>query len=112
MKARFGALAFLIIAAMASAQSGPPREGGPGGGRPGGTGGPGGPGGSGRGPGGGPPPPSPVVAALDANHDGVIDAGEIANAPAALRTLDKNGDGQLTREELRPPRPSEESGRN
>jgi hypothetical protein len=33
----------------------------------------------------------------------VIDAEEISNAPAALRTLDKNGDGQLTPDELRPP---------
>ena len=43
--------------------------------------------------------------ALDANHDGVIDAAEIANASAALKALDKNGDGQLTQDELRPPRP-------
>jgi hypothetical protein len=42
---------------------------------------------------------------LDANHDGVIDAAEIANASAALATLDKNGDGQLTQDELFPPRP-------
>ena len=38
--------------------------------------------------------------ALDANHDGVIDANEIANAPAALKTLDKNGDGKLTPDEF------------
>jgi hypothetical protein len=44
---------------------------------------------------------NPVIAALDANGDGVIDANEIANAPAALRKLDKNGDGKLTRDELR-----------
>ncbi|MFM2081572.1 MAG: hypothetical protein RL380_263 [Verrucomicrobiota bacterium] len=44
----------------------------------------------------------PIVAALDANHDGTIDAGEIANASAALKTLDKNGDGKLTGDELRP----------
>jgi hypothetical protein len=47
----------------------------------------------------------PVFAALDTNHDGVIDANEIANAPAALKTLDKNGTGQLTIEELMGPRP-------
>jgi Ca2+-binding EF-hand superfamily protein len=40
--------------------------------------------------------------ALDLNHDGVIDADEIANAPAALKTLDKNGDGRLTPDELSP----------
>jgi hypothetical protein len=51
------------------------------------------------------PPPDKLFTALDANHDGVIDASEIANAPAALKTLDKNGDGQLTRQELRPDRP-------
>ena len=51
------------------------------------------------------PPPMPLLMALDANHDGVIDAGEIANATAALKTLDANGDGKLTREEFMPPRP-------
>lgn len=40
-----------------------------------------------------------IVKALDANSDGVIDADEITNATAALKTLDKNGDGKLTREE-------------
>ncbi len=50
------------------------------------------------------PPVLPIIAALDANHDGVIDADEIANAPAALKTLDKNGDGQLTPDEFMPPR--------
>ncbi|MDB6059217.1 MAG: hand repeat-containing protein [Verrucomicrobiales bacterium] len=57
------------------------------------------------GPGGHRPPPSPIVAVLDANHDGVIDAQEIANAPAALATLDVDGDGSLTPAELRPPPP-------
>jgi hypothetical protein len=51
------------------------------------------------------PPPPPVIAVLDANHDGVIDADEIANASKALLKLDKNGDGKLTPEELHPPRP-------
>ena len=46
----------------------------------------------------------PIVAALDTNKDGVIDAQEIANAPAALQSLDKNGDGKLTRDELHPGR--------
>jgi len=49
------------------------------------------------------PPPPPLIGALDANHDGVIDETEIANASTALRTLDKNGDGKLTMDELRPP---------
>jgi hypothetical protein len=50
------------------------------------------------------PPMSPVVAALDANKDGEIDATEIANATAALKALDKNGDGKLSGDEIRPPR--------
>ncbi|HUS36917.1 MAG TPA: EF-hand domain-containing protein [Verrucomicrobiae bacterium] len=44
--------------------------------------------------------PPPIIAALDANKDGIIDATELANATAALTTLDKNGDGKLTRDEL------------
>ena len=51
------------------------------------------------------PPPLPLVMALDVNHDGVIDANEIANAPAELKTLDKNGDGVLTPDEYLPPLP-------
>ena len=51
------------------------------------------------------PPKPPIIAALDVNGDGVIDASEIANAPAELLTLDKNGDGQLTPDEWRPHRP-------
>lgn len=63
-------------------------------------------GGPGPGPGGpGRRPPPPIIVALDANHDGIIDETEIANAPAALRTLDKNGDGKLTMDELLPPPP-------
>ena len=45
--------------------------------------------------------PPLVVATLDANHDGIIDAGEIANASQALKSLDKNADGRLSPEELR-----------
>lgn len=50
-------------------------------------------------------PNVPVIAALDTNGDGVLDAVEIANASASLKKLDKNGDGKLTRDELMPPRP-------
>ena len=46
-----------------------------------------------------------IIAALDANHDGVIDADEIANASAELKTLDKNGDGKLTPDEFIGKRP-------
>jgi len=97
--AALGASALVVNAQDAG---GPP----PGGGRPShdqaGPGGPGGPGGMN-----GPHrmPPSPLMEALDANHDGVINATEIANASVALKTLDKNGDGKLTHGELRPPRP-------
>jgi len=51
------------------------------------------------------PPPSPLIEALDVNHDGIIDSNEIANAPAELKKLDKNGDGKLTRDEFCPPPP-------
>jgi hypothetical protein len=47
-----------------------------------------------------------VVATLDANHDGIIDAAEINNASAALKSLDKNADGKLTAGELRRSRPA------
>lgn len=59
-------------------------------------------------------PPMPlIVKALDVNGDGVIDATEIANAPAELKTLDKKGDGRLTRDEYigkRPQRPPQDGG--
>jgi hypothetical protein len=64
-------------------------------------GGPGGPGGPPR----GHPPVPPIMAVLDTNKDGELDAAEIANASAALKTLDKNGDGKLTIDELMPPPP-------
>ena len=47
-----------------------------------------------------------MVATLDANHDGVIDAAEINNASVALKSLDKNADGKLSSTELRRPRPT------
>lgn len=71
----------------------------------------GGPGQRGPGMGGQRPPLPAVVRALDANHDGVIDADEIANASAALKTLDKNGDGKLSMQETMGPRPQAGAGR-
>ena len=47
----------------------------------------------------------PVMAALDTNSDGTIDATEIEQSSKSLKTLDKNNDGKLTPEELRPARP-------
>jgi Ca2+-binding EF-hand superfamily protein len=52
----------------------------------------------------------PVLAALDADKNGVISKSEIKNAAAALRKLDKNGDGELDAEEMRPSR--SEGGRS
>lgn len=45
---------------------------------------------------------NPVILALDTNRDGELSASEIANAAASLKTLDKNGDGNLSRDEMRP----------
>jgi len=44
----------------------------------------------------------PVLAALDADHDGEISAWEIQHAAAALKNLDRNHDGYLTADELIP----------
>ena len=88
-------LALGTTALLASAQD---NQDGPTGGGPGGHRGPGGPHRH---------PPLPIVSVLDANHDGVIDADEIANASAALLTLDKNGDGILTTNEYLPPVPKD-----
>lgn len=45
---------------------------------------------------------SPAFQALDADRDGVISAAELANAATALKALDKNGDGKLNEDEVRP----------
>jgi hypothetical protein len=53
------------------------------------------------------PPRLPLLDALDLNHDGLLDASEIQNAPASLKSLDRNGDGKLTPDEYRPGPPPE-----
>jgi predicted O-methyltransferase YrrM len=52
----------------------------------------------------------PIIAALDADSDGVIDAEEIANASAAMKKLDKNDDGKLQADEYRPRGPGGPGG--
>ena len=55
-------------------------------------------------------PPLPVLQALDTNQDGEISGDEIANAVKALKSLDKDGNGKLTMEELMPTRGQREGG--
>ncbi len=50
--------------------------------------------------------PRYVLQALDLDHDGQLSAKEIQAASTSLLTLDKNGDGELTPDELEPPRPN------
>lgn len=67
-----------------------------------------GPGGQGRGMGPGPGPGfgrSQMTLVFDLNKDGVLDSNEIAQASASLKKLDKDGDGKITAEEMRPQRP-------
>lgn len=62
----------------------------------------------------GKPPVPPLIAALDTDRNGTISADEMTAAPESLKTLDKNGDGELTPEELHPkgppPRPQNPDG--
>lgn len=44
-----------------------------------------------------------LIGALDANHDRMIDANEMANANLELKALDKNGDGKLESNEYLTP---------
>lgn len=44
----------------------------------------------------------PVHAALDLDKNGEISAEELSKATESLKALDKNGDGKLTEEEIRP----------
>ncbi|HEY6565618.1 MAG TPA: hypothetical protein VIY86_14110, partial [Pirellulaceae bacterium] len=53
-----------------------------------------------RGPGG--PMMHPLFTALDRDHDGIISAKEIERSAKSLARLDKNEDGEISHEELRP----------
>lgn len=44
----------------------------------------------------------PVLNALDTDHDGILSAAEIKAAGEVLLVLDKNGDGEITADEMRP----------
>lgn len=46
--------------------------------------------------------PNPLLDALDADKNGELSTEEIANATAALKSLDKNSDGKLDVAEMRP----------
>lgn len=46
---------------------------------------------------------NPLMTALDTNGDREISEDELQQATASLKTLDKNSDGRLTDEEVRPP---------
>lgn len=85
----------LGTAAVLSAQT-TPTDSGSSGPRRGGHG-PGGPGRGGH----------PIVRALDTDKDRELSAAEITNAPASLRALDKNGDGTVSFDDLRPARPAD-----
>lgn len=49
-----------------------------------------------------------IFNALDTDHDGEISAAEIAAASTSLLSLDKNGDGQIAADEMRPRQASPE----
>jgi hypothetical protein len=61
---------------------------------------------------GGRPPRPPILEALDRNQNGIIDPDEIAGASLSLLKLDADGDGQLSRDELRPASPNRTGGMN
>ena len=45
---------------------------------------------------------SVLLVIFDTDKDGSLTSAEINGAPAALKALDKNGDGQLAADEIRP----------
>ena len=50
-------------------------------------------------------PPPPEVAAIDLNNDGDLSAQEISQSSASLLKLDRDKDGKLSDEEVRPEAP-------
>lgn len=52
-----------------------------------------------------PPPPPPIIVVLDVDKNSEISAEELAKATESLKTLDKDGDGKLTIQEICPPPP-------
>lgn len=49
--------------------------------------------------------PAVIVKALDLDQDRFLSADEIEDAPASLAVLDKDGDGTISKEELKPGKP-------
>jgi len=49
----------------------------------------------------------PIIRVLDNDQDGELSATEIANAQSNLLSLDLNGDGSVTKDEVRPARPAD-----
>lgn len=52
----------------------------------------------------------PITAVLDVDKNGELSAEEVANSATVLMTLDKNGDGKLTPDELLPQGPPPRPG--
>ncbi len=46
--------------------------------------------------------PASLFRAVDADHDGTLSGEEISAAPAAIKSLDKDGDGVVTAAEVAP----------
>ncbi|MEZ6093998.1 MAG: hypothetical protein R3C03_07130 [Pirellulaceae bacterium] len=87
----FSAGAFMLcVAVVVQAMAQPPQE----------RGGPPGPGGPGM------PPPNPLMEALDTDGDHQLSAEEIAAAATSLLALDRNGNGILDDDEVRPESPA------
>jgi EF hand len=57
------------------------------------------------------PPPNRLFMAIDTDDDGELSAREIASAPESIARLDRNKDGIITEDEVRPPPPPPTGGR-